>query len=84
MKTNLAEKLGARRQAFAAKAQPDWVVTMEASIGELVEANAADRAPQVGAAVPLFTLPDVDGHQVGLGDVLADGPVILSFYRGRW
>ncbi|MEM6327170.1 MAG: peroxiredoxin-like family protein [Bacteroidota bacterium] len=45
---------------------------------------AAARALGVGDAAPDFALPDVDGETVRLGDVLEQGPVILTFYRGAW
>lgn len=38
----------------------------------------------VGDTVPSFALPDANGDTVSLADVLADGPVVLSFYRGSW
>ena len=33
---------------------------------------------------PDFTLPDHTGEQVVLYDLLAEGPVLLVFYRGQW
>lgn len=84
MKTNLTEQLAARREAFAAKAQPGWIETMEAVHHDLEEVDAAERAPHVGEMAPLFKIPDMSGDFVGLEEVLAGGPVILSFYRGRW
>jgi peroxiredoxin len=41
-------------------------------------------APAVGAPAPLFTLPDARGGDVALSDLLAQGPVVLVFYRGAW
>jgi peroxiredoxin len=38
----------------------------------------------VGASAPDFTLPDATGKEVTLSQVLAAGPVVLSFYRGSW
>ncbi|WP_037068365.1 peroxiredoxin-like family protein [Pseudonocardia acaciae] len=39
---------------------------------------------QVGDIAPGFTLPDAAGREVELAARLADGPVVLSFYRGSW
>ena len=44
---------------------------------------AADGALRSGAA-PDFTLPSADGAPVRLADLLAEGPVVLTFYRGAW
>jgi peroxiredoxin len=38
----------------------------------------------VGQSAPHFTLPDAFGNQVSLQSLLAQGPVIISFYRGEW
>jgi len=35
-------------------------------------------------AAPDFTLPDHTGTPVTLSTALADGPVLLVFYRGHW
>lgn len=34
--------------------------------------------------MPPFMLPDDEGHLVTLGQLLAKGPVALSFHRGHW
>lgn len=51
---------------------------------ELAESGMADDALGVGAPAPGFTLPSATGRQVTLDDLLADGPVVLTFYRGAW
>ena len=38
----------------------------------------------VGQMAPDFTLPDAGGRPVSLAELRARGPVVLSFYRGRW
>lgn len=43
-----------------------------------------ETALRVGDTAPMFTLPDAHGDKVGLADVLAEGPAIVSFYRGAW
>jgi peroxiredoxin len=39
---------------------------------------------KIGQAAPDFTLPDAFGKQVSLNELLARGPVVISFYRGEW
>lgn len=41
-------------------------------------------ALEVGQKAPDFTLPNAAGQPVRLADLVARGPVVLSFYRGRW
>lgn len=39
---------------------------------------------KVGEKAPDFALPNAFGKDVRLQDLLSDGPVVLTFYRGAW
>lgn len=41
-------------------------------------------APQCGEPMPAFVLPDHTGRLVGLDELIAEGPVVVSFNRGHW
>jgi len=41
-------------------------------------------APRVGEKAPEFTLPDQNGKQVPLGDLISPKGAVLIFYRGHW
>lgn len=84
MDTYLTDELQARRDAFVKNAKPEWIDLVHASTEALRESGIAERAPQVGERAPSFTLSNVEGEQVALDEVLAGGPAVLSFYRGRW
>ena len=47
-------------------------------------AGTVNNALKVGQSVPEFTLPDAFGKEVSLKTLLAQGPVVVSFYRGEW
>jgi peroxiredoxin len=51
---------------------------------ELADSGQADRALTVGAQAPRFNLPSATGQILSLDDLLTDGPVALTFYRGAW
>lgn len=54
---------------------------------ELIDRLRADGVTpgiEVGEPAPSFALPNVRGELVSLDDRLADGPVVVSFYRGAW
>lgn len=53
-------------------------------IAMLVESRAAEKALQEGDKVADFTLPDAHGNPVTLSALLAQGPVVITFYRGIW
>ncbi|MGH8781628.1 peroxiredoxin-like family protein [Paraburkholderia sp.] len=48
------------------------------------KAGTVDGALKAGQAAPEFTLPDAFGNGVSLKDLIARGPVVISFYRGEW
>ncbi|QPP10456.1 AhpC/TSA family protein [Streptomyces bathyalis] len=48
------------------------------------ERGQADRALPVGAQAPGFSLPSATGRTVTLDGLLAEGPAVLTFYRGAW
>lgn len=53
-------------------------------IEELKRKNYAARSLQVGDVVDDFTFYNVQHRPVRLHEFLAEGPVVLSFYRGGW
>ena len=42
------------------------------------------QAPRVGEEAPEFSLPDQDGKQMTLADLLSPNGAVLIFYRGHW
>ncbi|MGI4814842.1 MAG: peroxiredoxin-like family protein [Janthinobacterium lividum] len=57
---------------------------MHRATHELIASGAADKALKVGAKAPAFTLDDPDGHAVSSADLLTQGPLVVTFYRGVW
>jgi peroxiredoxin len=81
---SLQEKLNAFKQQFKKQAPQAAFEAFARSTQELLESGQANNALTVGATAPDFVLADPDGHSVALRDLLAKGPVVLSFYRGVW
>ncbi|MEM0964352.1 MAG: peroxiredoxin-like family protein [Bacteroidota bacterium] len=46
--------------------------------------EAAASALSVGDRAPDFALPNASGGTTRLSELLLDGPVVLTFYRGAW
>ena len=63
---------------------PEVIATMHRATSELIASGAAGRALKAGDKAPAFTLNDPDGHPVSSADLLAQGPLVVSFYRGVW
>lgn len=79
--------LAARLRAIAERVReesPEFAKAVDDFVGRLESAQAGHSAPQVGDSMPPFTLPDQDGRLVNLYDLLAEGPLIVTFYRGHW
>jgi peroxiredoxin len=57
---------------------------MHRATDELIASGLAGRALKAGDVAPAFTLHDADGNAVSSKDLLAHGPLILTFYRGVW
>ncbi|MBI2679180.1 MAG: AhpC/TSA family protein [Candidatus Koribacter versatilis] len=63
----------------AAKLEPP-----RSAVRELIASGATAHALKSRDKAPNFELPDAHGRTFILADRLAQGPVVLVFYRGRW
>ncbi|MEP6563723.1 MAG: peroxiredoxin-like family protein [Mesorhizobium sp.] len=57
---------------------------MHRATAELIATGQADHVLKPGALAPAFTLSEADDGPVSSTDLLARGPLVLSFYRGIW
>jgi peroxiredoxin len=64
--------------------QPERLAPGERAIAELFASGVEEHLVQPGAVAPSFALPDVNGKLVRSQDLLALGPMVVSFFRGRW
>jgi peroxiredoxin len=60
------------------------LAVMDAETDALAASGLYTNALKVGDRAPDVLLPDASGRAVRLYDLLADGPVVLTFYRGGW
>jgi hypothetical protein len=81
---SLQEQLDALRAGMRMVIPENVWAEMERQIEELGRSGQLARLPRVGDRGPTFTLPSAAGELVRLERLLARGPVVLSFYRGRW
>jgi peroxiredoxin len=64
--------------------QPERMAVSERAVADLFASGIEDKILPVGATAPEFTLPDASGRPVRSADLLALGPLVLNFFRGRW
>ena len=86
---SLQAKLDAFKADFQAgkppyNVPPAVIETMHRATAELIAVGAAGRALKAGDHAPAFTLNDPDGKPIASADLLARGPLVVTFYRGVW
>jgi len=69
---------------LALKPPKEALAIMHRGTAELIQSGQAQRAKKAGDAAPEFTLLDPEGKPVASRDLLAKGPLVVSFYRGVW
>jgi hypothetical protein len=80
----LNDELKALRARAEAKRSPEIVATMHRAVEELRASGAPGRVRKVGEVAPPFALPNADERIVDSASLLARGPLVVTFYRGRW
>ncbi len=53
-------------------------------VKHLATVDAGANAPSPGDPLPMFQLPDENGRLLSSAELLASGPMIVSFNRGNW
>jgi hypothetical protein len=81
---SLADKLAATRAASATRIPADKAAIMERATEDLRRSGMLDRIVKPGSRAPAFALGNHDGARVSSADLLARGPLVLSFFRGSW
>jgi hypothetical protein len=81
---SLKEELKTLRERAEAKRPPHIVAAMHRAVDELRASGAPGRVLKPGAAAPPFALPNAEERVVESAALLARGPLVVTFYRGRW
>ena len=81
---SLEEKPAATRAGAATRMPPERQAIMHRATEDLRHSGIMDRIVKVGAPAPMFELASYDGRRVDSAELLAGGPMVLSFFRGAW
>jgi Peroxiredoxin len=85
LKTSLQDQLDRITQNTRALVQPERLAFSEKTVAELFATGIEDRVRKPGSPAPSFTQPDArTGKPVSSADLLALGPLVIKFFRGRW
>ena len=82
---SLQDKLDAFKADFEGKhAPPAVVATFHKTTADLIASRQAERALKVGDRAVPFNLPNSEGAMIDSTQLLAKGPLVVTFYRGVW
>jgi hypothetical protein len=86
---SLQERFDEFKKSFESGGPPynaphEAIETMHRATAELKATEIEKRALNVGDRVPSFTLFNQDHVQVDSADLLRQGPLVVSFFRGHW
>lgn len=79
--------LNERLEAFSEATRyliPGYQEAVDRMVGRFKAYDAGQAAPKPGENMPFFALPDERGRLVTLTDLLAQGPLAMTFHRGHW
>ena len=80
----LQDRLDAITQQTRRLVQPERLALSEQAAADLLATGIEDRVLSIGAQAPAFTLEDATGKLIRSADLLALGPLVVNFFRGRW
>jgi len=86
---SLQKRLDAFKAAFESGLPPyhvhrSVVDTLHRATNELIRSGLVERAKKVGDVAPGFVLNDPDHRPISSRKLIADGPLVLTFYHGVW
>ena len=81
---SLKEELKALQTRLEAGRPPEVVAAMHQAVTDLRASDIALKVLKAGDPAPKFALPNAAGAPVESSRLLAAGPLVVTFYRGRW
>ncbi len=81
---SLTEQLDSIREGAARRIPEASLVIMHRAIDDLRTSGIMDQVLEVGDRTPAFNLENTRGETVSSADLLAKGPLVVSFFRGKW
>ncbi len=81
---SLTQELENLHNTLRTKIPEPVLAKLDQAADELAASGIAERAIKVGDKAPDFQLPNAVGATVQLSELLNNGPVVVSFYRGSW
>jgi len=80
----LADKLNEIREAAKERIPDEVREVMQRATKELRESGIMSKVLNVGETLPSFDLPAPTGQMISSEELLKQGSLVLTFYRGVW
>ena len=81
---SLTSQIDELKQQMGREIPKETLVTLAKALEKVGQTGIMDGSCQAADKAPSFVLPDVSGNMVASDDILAQGHMVLSFYRGVW
>jgi hypothetical protein len=81
---SLKAELKALQARLEAKRSPEALAIMHRAVDDLRTSGAANRILRVGDQAPDFRLPNANEELIDSRALRERGPLVVTFYRGRW
>lgn len=81
---SLKQKLDAIREASSKRIPTERQAIMHRATADLRTSGILNRIVKAGQPMPAFAGSAHDGRAIRSTDLLARGPLVLSFFRGHW
>lgn len=80
----LEAQLAEMRDASAKRIPPEKRAIMKQATIDQRNSGILDKTIKVGDSLPDFSLNNANGVEVHSGDLLSQGPLVVSVFRGVW
>jgi len=81
---DLQKELQDYLEGMLKKVSEETMKIMSATAQRLIDEKIGQDALKVGDQLPQFALSNATGQEINIYDYLAQGPLIINFYRGAW
>ena len=81
---SLESTLNGIQEASAKRIPAEKAAIMHRATDDLRSSGILDGVIKAGATLPEFALPNAYDQEVRSVDLLARGPLVLTFFRGAW
>jgi len=80
----LAQEIAVLNIEAAKNTPPEVAEAFQNTITNWISSHIENDALKDGEKIPSFQLKNANGEQVSFDDLLKQGPIVISFYRGGW